>query len=360
MTTDIRGISRRDLLKSSLALGGAAALGGLGTGKAHAAQELRILMAGGSWKDFVSKTFAEPFAKQHNIELVWKLGLSQEPIVMAQRARPQWDVNHSNQTRAGQLGAMGLYRPWTEDRIPNLTKIHPSFRYEHLAGKCHTPYGLCVNTKQIKQPVESWTDMWNPAFKGKVAFPAWNWVGEEVFHAINIALGGTSENIDPGIAKFKELFSQNEARIINNVEHTRQLLEAGEVWICPYFGARTEQAAAAGAPVEFRIPKEGGLSWIWNTALIARRPNDSMELSDAFVNTTLEAEKQIEFARLTGYPPTNVEAMKNLPADLKKLELSDSQVELLGKLQRQADFMTQFAYRDQYAERWNKEVLAGR
>jgi hypothetical protein len=35
-------------------------------------------------------------------------------------------------------------------------------------------------------------------------------------------------------------------------------------------------------------------------------------------------------------------------------------VELLGKLQRQVDFMTQFAYRDQFLDRWNKEVLAAK
>jgi len=353
-------ISRRGLLRGATALAGAAALSSAGSTDARAAKDLRIMMAGGSWKDFVSKVFAEPFAKANNLELVWKLGLSMEPTVMAQQRRPQWDVIHSNQARASQLGAMSLYRPWAEDRIPNLAKIHPSFRYEFLAGKCHTPYGLCVNTKQISRPITSWVDLWDPAFKGKVAFPAWNWVGDEVFHAINVVLGGNSENIDPGVAKFKELFSKNDCKIINNVEHTRQLLEAQEVWICPYFGARTQQAAAAGAPVEFVIPKEGGLSWIWNTALIANRPQDSMEVSEKFVNTTLDAERQIEFARLTGYPPTNIEAMKNLPSDLKKLELSEADVELLGKLQRQADFMTQFAFRDQYAERWNKEVLAAK
>jgi spermidine/putrescine-binding protein len=352
--------SRRGILKGAAAIAGSAALSGVGARRALAAKDLRIMMAGGSWKDFVNKVFAEPFAKEHNIEIVWKLGLGMEPTVMAQQRRPQWDLIHSNQARASQLGAMSLYRPWTEDRIPNLKQIHPAFRYEFLAGKCHTPYGLCVNTKQITRPVNSWMDLWDPAFKGKVAFPAWNWVGDEVFHAINVTLGGTSENIDPGIAKFKELFRDNDCKIINNVEHTRQLLEAQEVWLCPYFGARTQQAAAAGAPVEFTIPKEGGLSWIWNTALIANRPQDSQDLSEQFVNTTMDPEKQIEFARLTGYPPTNMEAMKNLPSDLEKLALSEADVELLGKLQRQADFMTQFAYRDQYVERWNKEVLAAK
>ena len=75
---------------------------------------------------------------------------------------------------------------------------------------------------------------------------------------------------------------------------------------------------------------------------------------------TLDADRQIEFSRLTGYPPTNMQAMKTLPPELKKLELSEDEVDRLGKLQRQADFMTQFAYRDQYAERWNKEVLTAK
>jgi spermidine/putrescine-binding protein len=353
-----RPLSRRAVLGGGAALLAAPAL--LGGTPARAARDLRIMMAGGSWKDFVSKTFAEPFAAANNVEIVWKLGLSMEPMIMAQQRRPQWDLVHTGQSKAEQLGSMGLYRPWTQERIPNLAKIHPSFRYQYAAGKCHTPYGLLVNTKQVKGDGNAWAEMWNPAYKGKVAFPAWNWVGEEVFYALNTSFGGTPEDIGPGIAKMKELFTKNECKIINNVEHTRQLVEAGEVWLCPHFGARIEQIAAAGTPVEFRIPKEGGLSFIWNTALVANRPADSMELSDKFVNTTLEAEKQVEFAKLTGYPPTNVEAMKNLPASLKKLEFSEADLELLGKLQRQADFMAQFAYRDQNAERWAKEVIAAR
>jgi putative spermidine/putrescine transport system substrate-binding protein len=217
-----------------------------------------------------------------------------------------------------------------------------------------------VNTKEIKEGATSWFDLWDPKYKGKVAFPAWNWVGDEVFYAINGVLGGTAENIEPGIAKFKELFTKNDAKIINNVEHTRQLVEAGEVWLCPHFGARIQQIAAGGTPVEFRIPKEGGISWIWNTAIVANRPPESIALTEKYLDTTLDAEKQIAFARLTGYPPTNIEAMKNLPPDLKKLYFSDEDLDLLGKLQRQADFMAQFAYRDQNTEKWAKEVVAAK
>ena len=79
----------------------------------------------------------------------------------------------------------------------------------------------------------------------------------------------------------------------------------------------------------------------------------------SFVNYTLDPERQIAFSRLTGYPPTNVKAMKNLPADLKHLEHTDADLEGLGKIQRQTDYMTMFPVKDQVTERWNKEVLAG-
>lgn len=360
MAKQHRKPSRRQVLAQGLRLGAGAFASGVMINRASAAaRELRILIAGGSWRDWFHETFAQPFAQAKGIELTYRLGLTFEPMVMAQRRSPQWDVIHQNQNTSSALGGMGLLRPWTADRIPNVAKIHESFRYEFLVGKVHTPYGLCFNTRQIRTPVNSWTAMWDPALRGKVGFPAWNWIGNEVFYAINQTLGGTTENIDPGIARFKELFRSNQAKVVNNVEHARQLLLADEVWIMPHFGARTEQAAAAGAPVEFVIPREGGLSWIFNTSLIGGRPQDSMTLAEEFVNTTLDAEKQLRFARLTGYPPTNVDAMSNLPADLAKLRMTDAEVQALGRLQREFDYNALFAYRDQHVERWNREVIAG-
>ena len=349
-------IGRRHFLKR--ALGGVAAAVACPTVlRAADAKELNILFPGGTWKDWYEQVFVTPFATKRGIKAVWKTGLGFEPLVIAQRRRPQWDVIHENQNTSSQLGALNAVVEWSEQRIPNLKKIHPSFRYQFLAGKVHTPYGIAVNTKRIKKPITSWLDLWDPEFNGKVAFPDWVWVGEEVFHAINIVAGGDAENVDPGVGKLKDLFKTHKAQIINNVEHTKQLLLAEEVWICPHFGARTEQAKASGAPVEFVIPKEGGISWIWNTSIIANRPKESIALAEEFVNTTLDAERQVDFCRLTGYPPTNIELMKNLPPDLKKLELSEAELEGFGNLARRFDYMAQFAYRDRNRERWNKEVL---
>jgi len=323
MSTSLKSSRRRVLAVGIAAAGTALAAPMIARAQA---KEIRILFPGGTWKDFFHQVFAEPFARQKNVEFVYRLGLSHEPMILAQRRNPQWDIVHQSQSRSTWLGSQGLLR---------------------------------VNTKRIKKPITSWLDLWDPEFKGKVAFPAWPWMGEEVFHALNTLFGGTAENIDPGVAKVKDMFRANQAKIINNVEHTRQLLIAEEVWICPYFGARTEQAAAAGAPVEFVMPKEGGLSWIWNTPIIANRPGGSIALAEEFLNTTLEAEKQLAFSKLTLYPPTNIDAMNNLPADMAKLRIPMAEIDAIGKLQRQTDYLALFSYRDQHVERFNKEVVSG-
>ncbi|MGQ0663390.1 MAG: ABC transporter substrate-binding protein [Pseudomonadota bacterium] len=358
-----RPLDRRQFLGRAAGVGaGLAAWGGLGRRPALAADadELRILFAGGTWKDFFEKTFVAPFTGESKAKIVWKTGLGFEPLVIAQRRKPQWDVIHQNQNTSSQLGALGVVIEWTEDRLPNLKKIHPSFRFPTIAGKTHTPYGLAVNTKRITKPINSWNDLFDPAYAGKVAFPEWTWVGDEVFYAINTVYGGAEDNIDPGIAKLKDLYQKNNGISIKNVEHTIQLLVAEEVWICPFFSARVLQAKQKGAPVEFVVPTEGGLSWVWNTSVLANRPKESIDLAFKFVNRTLDAEKQIEFSRLTSYPPTNMEAIANLPPDLKHLEISKTELEALGVLQRKLDYMAMFASRDATRDRWNKEVLAGK
>src|SRR4029453_13895274 len=64
---------------------------------AAAASELRILFPGGSWQEWFNTTFVKPFEQSGKGQTVYKLGLSSEPLVIAQRRRPQWDLIHENQ-----------------------------------------------------------------------------------------------------------------------------------------------------------------------------------------------------------------------------------------------------------------------
>ncbi len=107
------------------------------------ARELNVLFPGGTWQEYFQKALVDPFVAEHSgVNFVWNTGLGFEPLVIAQRRRPQWDIMHQNQNTSAQLGALDAVIEWTEDDLPNLKDIHPSFRYPFLAGKVHTPYAI--------------------------------------------------------------------------------------------------------------------------------------------------------------------------------------------------------------------------
>ncbi len=355
--------NRRDFLKTALGATGAAVLAGGGItfvrpNHALAADvTLNIMFAGGTWKKWFEDTFSTPFAKEFgcNVNIAAGESGAQMVRVRAEKDNPTFDLIHLQQDAAMQLGSAGLLVEWTEDKIPNLKDVHPAFKCPYNAGKVVAPYGMAFNTKRIAKKVGSWKDLWDPEFKGRVGIPKWAWVGATWFHAINKVWGGTEDNITPGIEKCKQLVKENKAIIIDSVEHQRNLYLSEEIWIAPYYTARTAQAVKAGAPLQFVFPQEGGLGWYFNTALIKGRPPGSLAMSYKFVNYQLDPKKQLEFSMLCGYPPTNTKAMAMVPKERDDLILTAEQMDNLAKIK--LDFVKMLEVSDKAGERWNKEVL---
>jgi len=357
-------VDRRDFIKLGLGATGALGLKGgmdlLHPSVAEAKVEsLNYLFPGGTWKTWFENTFTTPFGKENNVKFICTVGdpAAHTARVIAEKGNPNYDFLHHHQINLMQLGAMGLLEEWKESEIANLKDIHPAFRIPYVAGKVITPFGLAYNVKKSPKKVTSWKDLWDPAFRGRVAIPKWAWIGETWFNSINKVLGGTEDNIDPGLKKCRELIKDNKAIIMDSVEQGKDLFVSEEIWIAPYYNARTEQAKKAGAPIEFVYPEEGGLNWYFNVGVIKGRPKENRDLAFKFINYTLDPKKQLEFSLLCGYPPTNMKTMSMIPADRKDLFITKEQMENLGKIK--IDYVKMLNNSDKNAERWNKEVLGG-
>jgi spermidine/putrescine-binding protein len=356
-------LNRREFVK--LGLGTTGALSALSCGidlmvpsvSQAKVESINILFVGGSWKTWFENTFTTPFGKEHNVRMIITVGdLSAHTArVIAERGNPNYDLIHHTQINVMQLGSMGLLEEWKESEIPNLKDIHPAFKNPFMAGKVITPFGLAYNIKRSPKKVTSWMDLWDPAFRGKVAIPKWAWIGETWFNSMNKVLGGTEDDVNPGLKKCRELIKDNKAIIMDSVDHGKNLFVSEEIWIAPYYNARTEQAKQAGAPLEFVYPVEGGLNWYYNVGLIKGRSKENRELSLKFLNYTLDPKKQLEFSLLSGYPPTNLKTMPMIPANRKDLFVTKEQMENLGKIK--VDYVKMLNNSDKNAERWNKEVL---
>jgi putative spermidine/putrescine transport system substrate-binding protein len=354
--------SRRELLGYGLMAFGASLLGrasDAGVAAAAAAgQDLNVLFTGGTWKQYFEQVYSAPFAKEKGVNVVYSLGDFNRQLsrVIAERQNQRSDLLHMHQYNAAELAELNLIVPPDPKIVTNLKDVDPAFRFPHFVGKVLAPFGIAYNTKRISRKVTSWKDLWDPAFKGKVAFPKWEWIGATWFYGANRVWGGDEANVDAGMKACRELIQKQNAIIMNNVDHGLTLFTSEEIWVAPFYSARAQQAKEAGAPIEFVFPDEGGLNWVFNVGIIKGRPAASETLAQEFVNYTLDPARQAEFAGKIGYPPTNRRAMALLPKGSKAV-LGPAQLANLGKLR--FDVKQMVVNRDKHAERWNKEVLGG-
>jgi len=194
--------------------------------------------------------------------------------LIAEKANPVADVTYLGGIAADpakDAGVLTPYKPAGWDKIPADLKDPDGFWFTIHSGTL----GLFINKTALgSKPVpQSWADLLKPDYKGLVGYldPTSAAVGQLGIMAINLALGGTYENLDPGIKYFKDL-AKNEPIVPKQTSYARVV--SGEIAILldydfnAYRGQYTDKA-----PVLFVIPKEGSVVFPYVMGLVNKGPN---------------------------------------------------------------------------------------
>lgn len=194
--------------------------------------------------------------------------------MIAEKARPVTDMVYLGGISAdAAVGADVLtpYKPKGWDKIPASLKDPQGRWFTIHSGTL----GLFVNTAALgKVPVpQSWSDLLKPEYKGMVGYldPTSAAVGQLSVMAVNLALGGTYENLDPGIRYFRSL-ARNEALVPKQTSYARVI--SGEIPILIDYDFNAYRAEYTDkAPVRFVIPKEGSVMMPYVMGLAKNGPN---------------------------------------------------------------------------------------
>ena len=119
------------------------------------------MMAGGSWKDFVDRPSPHPSPRPDNVEIVWKLGLSMEPIIMAQQRRRNGTLVHTARRAPSRSAPWDSIAPGRSRRSPTSRKSIPPFVSTILPA---VPHALrAVRQHQADQAtISPWRRTWTP------------------------------------------------------------------------------------------------------------------------------------------------------------------------------------------------------
>ena len=231
-------------------------------------------------------------------------------------------------------------------RIPSLSKLKPGT--VHMDGMwanyMQSVTGIAVNTAAVR-PIGSYADLWGPSFKGKLIIPSLqNTEGLSMFlfaAALESGKPLKEAQYQPEAA-FKRLkaLKPNLLTVYTQLPQAMNLLEQGEASaIGGMIGFNAFERKAKGAPVDFVLPKEGGMAMPTGIAKVKGGPES--DLADAFIEAMLGAwQKQIADISLAQPANTTVAA----PAGVPKGEV----------------FVPDWAYiseqRKGWVERWDREM----
>ncbi|UCF92675.1 MAG: ABC transporter substrate-binding protein [Desulfobacterales bacterium] len=193
--------------------------------------------------------------------------------LIAEKDNPVADVAYYGVTfgiLAKQAGVVMPYQPAHWQDIPEGLKDPEGYWFTIHSGTL----GLFVNKDALGgRPVpKAWKDLLNPIYKGMIGYldPSSAAVGYTGATAVNIALGGTLDNFDPGINFFKEL-KQNRPIVPKQTSYARVI--SGEIPILFDYDFNAYRGKYKDmANIEFVIPQEGTIMAPYVMSLVKDSP----------------------------------------------------------------------------------------
>ncbi|MFM1856461.1 MAG: hypothetical protein RLZ83_1770 [Pseudomonadota bacterium] len=194
--------------------------------------------------------------------------------LIAEKAKPVADVVYLG----GQVGpqargadVLAAYKPQRWNDIPASMKDAEGYWFTIHSGTL----GFFVNTQALRgKPVpRSWKDLLKSEYRGLVGYlnPGSAAVGQVGVIAANLAMGGTYENLDPGINYFKQL-QANSPIVPTQTAYARVV--SGEIPILLDYDFNAYRAQYRDqAPTTFVIPEEGTKQLPYVMGLVKNGPN---------------------------------------------------------------------------------------
>ncbi|MFM1654167.1 extracellular solute-binding protein [Brevibacillus sp. B_LB10_24] len=319
-----------------------------------AAREITVAGNGGVIEKTIRDEIGPKFTEKTGIKVNYLAGLSGEILskVELQKNAPQIDLTLYVPLDVQRASQKGLAETLDDTIIPNISQVDDRYTAFEKVGVPVFGYVIApaYNTKSFEAngiaPIASWNDLIRPEYKGKTAYAdITNDNGFTILYNLATANGGSLDDMEPGIAKAKELAAYSDTFYKNSTQ-IRPALQQGAADVTVMSSADIAQVAVSGVPLKLVIPKEGAPMQAMNATVVKNTPRKSE--AEEFLNYLLSEEAQLQVAESGFYSVLKGAKVPEKYASVTSLNESDP----LFK----PDFAKLSEIRAAMTDRWAKEV----
>lgn len=314
-----------------------------------------------SWADNFDADVLADFEKQYNVKIVYDVFANNEDMFAKIKAGGSgYDLIQPSDYMVATMIKQDLLAPLNMDNIPNFENIDPAFQNPEFdpGNKYSIIYtsgvtGIAYNTKYIKDEIDSWADLWNPEYKGKVLLLDDN---REVIGMALKKAGASNSSMDEAeiTAAVEDLKALLPSVLAFDTDNIKNKMIQEEGWIGTVWSGDASVIAKDNPDVAFVVPKEGATIWSDNYAI----PKDAQnkELAEKFINYMLEPEVSAKNYESIGYSNPNVKSKEFHSDEYNNDKMINLSAEELSRTEWLADVEDKLQL---YYEFWT-ELKSGR
>ncbi|GAB6928162.1 spermidine/putrescine ABC transporter substrate-binding protein PotD [Paenibacillus sp. JCM 10914] len=268
-----------------------------------------------SWADNFDPEVLKDFEEKFDVKVTYDNYANNEDLLAKIRAGGSgYDLIQPSDYMVKTMIESDLLEPLQMDNIPNFANMtetftNPSYDPGNQYSIVYTTgvTGIAYNTKYVKDEINSWDDLWNPEYQGKLLLL------DDNREMIGMALkkqGKSNSTTDEAEinAAVDELKTLLPSVLAFDTDNIKQKMIQEEGWIATVWSGDAAFIAEENEDVAYVVPDEGATIFSDNYAIPKGAKNK--ELAEKFINFMLEPEVSAKNYEYIGYSNPNEKAME--------------------------------------------------
>jgi spermidine/putrescine transport system substrate-binding protein len=267
-----------------------------------------------NYSTYIAPDVITQFEKQFNVKVKYDTYESNEALYAKLKpGNPGYDLIFPSDYMVKTMRSEGLLEPLNLDNIQNKKHIDSKFfnpPYDP-GNQFSLPYqwgtlGIGYNIKATKGEINSWTQMFDPKFKGRIALLE---DMRTTLGGILVYLGYSPNTTNPDeINKARDFIIKNKELIAAFAPDNGQtLLDQGEVDLTLEYSGDIFQVMKENKNIRYAIPQEGTL--VWTDTMAIPKGASHKELAEKFINFILDPEIGAKISNFIHYGTPNKTAL---------------------------------------------------